>query len=45
MEAAPTPPLEEPEVALTVRNLATLKWLKVSPSLNLPLPAEDRLDV
>jgi O-acetyl-ADP-ribose deacetylase (regulator of RNase III)/uncharacterized protein YwgA len=39
------PPLDEPEVALTVRNLAALKWLQVEPSLNLPLPDENAIDV
>jgi uncharacterized protein YwgA len=39
------PPLEEPEVALTVRNLAALKWLQVKPSSNLPLPDETSVDV
>lgn len=39
------PPLDEPEVALTVRNLAALKWLQVKPSLNLPLPDENAIDV
>ncbi len=38
------PPLEEPEVALTVRNLAALKWLQVKPSSNLPLPDETSVD-
>lgn len=38
------PPLEEPEVALTVRNLAALKWLQVHPSPNLPLPDETAVD-
>ena len=39
------PRLEEPEVALTVRNLAALKWLQVKPSPNLPLPDENVVDV
>jgi O-acetyl-ADP-ribose deacetylase (regulator of RNase III)/uncharacterized protein YwgA len=39
------PPLEEPEVALTVRNLAALKWLRVTPSSNLPLTDETGLDI
>ena len=39
------PPLEEPEIALTVRNLAALKWLHVTPSSNLPLPDETGLDI
>ena len=38
------PPLDEPEVALTVRNLAALKWLHVKPSPNLPLPDELAVD-
>ena len=37
------PPLEEPETALAVRNLAALNWLQVKPSTNLPLP-EDNAD-
>jgi uncharacterized protein YwgA/O-acetyl-ADP-ribose deacetylase (regulator of RNase III) len=39
------PRLEEPEVALTVRNLAALKWLQVRPSQNLPLPDENAVDI
>jgi len=39
------PALDEPEVALTVRNLAALKWLQVKPSSNLPLPDETSVDV
>jgi hypothetical protein len=39
------PPLEEPEVALTVRNLAALKWLQVKPSPDLPVPAENAFDI
>ena len=39
------PPLDEPEVALTVRNLAALKWLRVKPSANLPLPDELAVDL
>jgi O-acetyl-ADP-ribose deacetylase (regulator of RNase III) len=39
------PPLDEPEVALTVRNLAALKWLQVNPSPNLPLPDELAVDL
>jgi uncharacterized protein YwgA len=35
------PPLNEQEVAWTVRNLAALGWLKVKASQDLPLPAED----
>jgi|MTBAKSStandDraft_2_1061841.scaffolds.fasta_scaffold03809_3 O-acetyl-ADP-ribose deacetylase (regulator of RNase III)/uncharacterized protein YwgA len=34
------PPLEEQEVAKTVRNLAALGWLKVKASRDLPLPQE-----
>lgn len=32
------PPLEEGEVAYTIRNLAALRWLKVKPSADLPIP-------
>jgi O-acetyl-ADP-ribose deacetylase (regulator of RNase III)/uncharacterized protein YwgA len=39
------PRLNEPEVALTVRNLAALKWLQVKPSPNLPLPEESTADL
>lgn len=39
------PPLDEPEVALTVRNLAPLKWLQVKPSPNLPLTEEIATDL
>jgi uncharacterized protein YwgA/O-acetyl-ADP-ribose deacetylase (regulator of RNase III) len=39
------PRLDEPEVALTVRNLAALKWLQVKPSPNLPLPEESPADL
>jgi hypothetical protein len=39
------PPLEEREVALTVRNLAALKWLHVKPSSNLLLPDETTVDI
>jgi uncharacterized protein YwgA len=35
------PPLEMGEVAYTIRNLAALRWLKVRPSADLPLPQED----
>jgi O-acetyl-ADP-ribose deacetylase (regulator of RNase III)/uncharacterized protein YwgA len=35
------PPLNEQEVAWTVRNLAALGWLKVKASHDLPLPAEE----
>lgn len=30
------PPLDETDVALTIRNLAALSWLKVSVSRDLP---------
>lgn len=39
------PPLDEPEVASTVRNLAALKWLRIKPSANLPLPDEHAVDL
>ena len=39
------PPLDELEVALTVRNLAALKWLQVTPSRDLPLVDEAPLDI
>ena len=32
------PQLNEPEVAITIRNLAALDWLKVKPSDDLPIP-------
>lgn len=32
------PPLSEKEIALTIRNLASLGWLKVKPSKELPIP-------
>jgi O-acetyl-ADP-ribose deacetylase (regulator of RNase III)/uncharacterized protein YwgA len=35
------PPVDEEEVALTVRNLAALGWLDVTASHDLPLPAEE----
>lgn len=35
------PPLEEREVAYTIRNLASLRWLKVMPSPELPLPQDE----
>lgn len=35
------PPLEEQDVAHTIRNLAALSWLKVRASRDLPLPKED----
>jgi O-acetyl-ADP-ribose deacetylase (regulator of RNase III)/uncharacterized protein YwgA len=34
------PPLDEVDVALTIRNLAALSWLTVSASKDLPLPEE-----
>lgn len=34
------PPIEEGEVASTIRNLAALKWLNVKPSKDLPVPEE-----
>ena len=39
------PPLNEGEVALTVRNLAALNWLEVEASHDLPLPEDALLDV
>jgi hypothetical protein len=36
------PPLNEAEVALTVRQLAAIRWLDVTPSADLPL-VEDSL--
>lgn len=38
------PPLKQEEVAYTIRNLAALKWLKVKPSDDLPLPKEAGVD-
>ncbi len=38
------PPLQEAEVARSIRSLAALHWLDVKPSKNLPLPHEARLD-
>ncbi len=38
------PPLDEQEVAKTIRSLAALRWLDVRPSKNLPLPHEARAD-
>jgi O-acetyl-ADP-ribose deacetylase (regulator of RNase III)/uncharacterized protein YwgA len=35
------PPLDEPEVASHIRNLAALGWLDVSPSADLPLPLDE----
>jgi hypothetical protein len=34
------PPLNEAEVALTIRNLGLLDWLDVKPSRDLPVPEE-----
>jgi O-acetyl-ADP-ribose deacetylase (regulator of RNase III)/uncharacterized protein YwgA len=34
------PKLDDTEVAYTIRNLAALKWLKVKPSSDLPMPDE-----
>lgn len=39
------PPLTEGEVALTIRHLAMLGWLKVKPSPDLPLDEEALLGV
>jgi uncharacterized protein YwgA len=39
------PSLDEPEVALTIRNLSMLGWLDVRPSPDLPIPEEALLDV
>lgn len=39
------PPLKEEEVAQAIRNLNLLGWLDVRPSLELPTPAEERLNV
>jgi hypothetical protein len=39
------PPLDEAEVAHTVRNLMVLGWLDLNPSADLPLPKEAMLDV
>ncbi len=35
------PPLDKEDVALHVRNLAALGWIKVKPSRDLPLPEEE----
>ena len=32
------PKLDDKEVAYTIRNLAALRWLKVKPSSDLPMP-------
>jgi O-acetyl-ADP-ribose deacetylase (regulator of RNase III)/uncharacterized protein YwgA len=37
------PPLRSEEVAMTIRNLATLGWLDVEPSQDLPLSEEEML--
>lgn len=37
------PPLDEVTVASTIRNLGMLRWLKVKPSSELPLPEEEAL--
>ena len=39
------PPLDESEVAKTIRSLAALGWLNVRPSTDLPLPEEATLNV
>jgi len=39
------PPIEEGEVAKTIRNLAALGWVKVKSSSELPVPKEATLDV
>lgn len=39
------PPLDKPEVAMTIRNLAVLGWIDVRPSNDLPVPEEVALDV
>jgi hypothetical protein len=38
------PHLEKADVAVTIRNLAALNWLKVKPSEDLPIP-EEALDI
>lgn len=38
------PPLEEGEVAYTIRNLAALRWLQVKSSPQLPIPREELAD-
>jgi len=37
------PPLNQSEVASTIRNLGVLKWLNVSPSKDLPIPEEEAI--
>jgi len=39
-----TPPLDEAQVSLTVRNLAALKWLNVDASKDLRLPEHELID-
>lgn len=39
------PPLDEAEVAKTIRNLAALAWVNVKSSSDLPIPEEAALDV
>jgi uncharacterized protein YwgA len=39
------PPLNEAEVALAIRNLSRLGWLRLRPSVDLPLSKEALLDV
>jgi len=39
------PPLEEGEVAYTIRNLAALRWLQVKSSPQLPIPREELAEV
>jgi hypothetical protein len=38
-------PLNDADIASTIRNLALLRWLDVEPSTDLPVPAEDLLSV
>ena len=39
------PPLNEAEVASTIRNLGILRWLDVKPDRGLPIPEEDTVPV
>ena len=39
------PPLDEQDIAYTIRNLAALGWLNVTPCSDLPLPEETMIDV
>ncbi len=39
------PALDQGEVGLTIRNLAALNWLNVKASSDLPLPAEETVDI